>query len=423
MLFFASLGVGMLIAFVQPSNAPVALAYVILSFFPLFFAFQNNLTGVFQTLPYFIYIEIYYRANGRILPYLYCPYVLIGVFVLLLAKKGTKFTIYSRNFVFLFLFAIVEMLNSFNTDDIKVGRGLIIEDILLAISCLWACSTKLSSNQINILLKSMKSAGLWLCGYILTAHVTGHIKYDTSSNFDSTNGLAPVQISAYLGFLSFLFFLSIVNDTDKKNILLNMIFLLISSTLMVLSFSRGGVYFIGVLVTIYFILNAKKMSSYYMIILVVPLVSIVYYIATNETNGQVGERFAKEGTSGRDDLVKLGFDFFLNHPVTGIGTGNFNTEIVNEGLYYTESGVHNEYIRAIAEDGFLGIFTYWLFYISLFYDIVRARGVKREYALYFFVLFCLIIVHNGLKIGLQCMILTLVITILNSSNDTRPQIA
>jgi O-antigen ligase len=263
----------------------------------------------------------------------------------------------------------------------------------------------------------MKIAGLWLCGYILAAHLTGHIRYNLASNFASTNGLPPVQISAYLGFLSFLFFLSVVNGSDQKNIVFNIVFLSLSSTLMVLSFSRGGVYFIGILVTLYFIFNAKKMSNYFMFLLIVPLASLIYYYVGETTNGLVDQRFTEKGSSGRDELVKIGFKIFAKNPVTGIGTGNFNKEILREHLYAEESGAHNEFVRVIAEHGFLGICTYWLFYILLLYEIITARGIRREYAFYFFVLFCLIIIHNGLKIGLQPMILVLSISILNSGTN------
>lgn len=412
--FFIAIGAGTSMGFLGLSNGIVAVLYFALSLLPVFFAFQNKLEKVLTAVPYFVYAEIYFRANGNILPYLFCPYILIATFILLLARKGIVFKIASRAFVFLFLFAVLEIFNAFRTENPNVARSSITYTIFLFLITLWASSTVMTSRQINIFLKNFKIAGLWLCGYILTAHLTGNIKYATASNFESTNGLAPVQISAYLGFLSFLFFLSIANKTEPGKIIFNIFFLFLSSTLMVLSFSRGGVYFLGILIGMYFLFNAKNMSNYFMLLLIIPVGALVYYLVGETTGGLISDRYAEQGSSGRDVLVKIGIELFLKNPVAGIGTGNFNTEIVKNELYSMQSGAHNEFIRVIAEHGFLGICTYWMFYVALFFEIFKARGIKREYALYFFVLFILIIIHNGLKIALQPMILLLVVALPHS---------
>jgi O-antigen ligase len=100
---------------------------------------------------------------------------------------------------------------------------------------------------------------------------------------------------------------------------------------------------------------------------------------------------------------------FEQDPIAGVGTANYNTEIVKRGFYSGESGAHNEFIRVAAEHGIIGIVTYWGFYVVLIYEILRRRKIQREYALYFLVVFCLITVHNGLKISIQPLILMLVV--------------
>jgi O-antigen ligase len=98
-----------------------------------------------------------------------------------------------------------------------------------------------------------------------------------------------------------------------------------------------------------------------------------------------------------------------------VGTGNFNDEIVQTDLFDMESGAHNEFIRVMAEDGVLGIMTYGFFYVLLFIEIIRRKGFRREYALYFLIFFCLICVHNGLKISLQPLLLMLAVATPNLS--------
>jgi O-antigen ligase len=121
------------------------------------------------------------------------------------------------------------------------------------------------------------------------------------------------------------------------------------------------------------------------------------------------ERYQEEGSSGRDRLVEAGWTLFESEPLTGVGTGNFNSKVKTLGLYGVESGAHNEFIRIAAEDGILGIVAYGCFYILLFYEILHRNKIQREYAIYFLLFFCLISIHNGLKISLQPLLLTLAV--------------
>ncbi len=92
-----------------------------------------------------------------------------------------------------------------------------------------------------------------------------------------------------------------------------------------------------------------------------------------------------------------------------------------------KSGAHNEYVRAAAEHGIFGLIFYWGFYIFLFLEIWNRGQPQKQYAVYFFVLFCLIIVHNGLKIAIQPLIMMLAVgtpslMILNKKNASNKEL-
>jgi O-antigen ligase len=407
-IYSIALVVGFFMGRAEFADPIVNAIYALLSVMTLFYAARGDLDKVLKTLPYFIYLEIYKRANGTLLPYLYCEYVMIAVFGLLILQKGTVFKVHSKTVGLFFLFTLVEILNSVNTENDQVARALITHTVLMFTVIVWSSTNVLTAQKINIFLNHIKIAGAWLCGFILVAHITGNINYGLQSSAESTHGLAPVQISAYLGFLSILFFLAIVNETEKKNLFINIVMLVISSTIMLLSFSRGGLYFLAAVVGLYFLFNAKKMSNYFLLLLLIPVGIFVYYLVTTTTNGLIEERYGTKGASGRDVLVQVALKIFWQNPVTGIGTGNFNTEITKLHLYEVESGAHDEFVRVLAEHGILGIF-YWAFYIVLFVEVLRRKKIQREYGIYFLVLFCLILVHNALKLGLQPAILMLVI--------------
>lgn len=164
-------------------------------------------------------------------------------------------------------------------------------------------------------------------------------------------------------------------------------------------------------VILYFAFNWKKAGNYVMLLLLIPIGFLIYNYVITTTNGLIAERYGQQGSSGRDKLVEIGLEIFKSDPVAGIGTGNFSKEIVKRQLFSVESGAHNEFIRAAAEHGVLGIVTYWGFYLALFIEVMLRKGVARSFSLYFFVLFCLIIVHNGMKISVQPLLLLFVVSV------------
>jgi O-antigen ligase len=223
--------------------------------------------------------------------------------------------------------------------------------------------------------------------------------------------MAPVQLSGYLGTGCALFFLSIMNPEEVKTRLINMGILAFTVTVMVLTFSRGGLYFLLGVVGLFLFYNRARMGSYFKFIILVPVALLIHSYVIKETGGKIVERYGQEGASSREILVSIGFELFLRYPITGVGTGNYNTRIVKEQLFYVESGAHNEFVRAAAEHGIFGMILYWGFFIALFFHILRRRQPQQQYAMYFLALFCLITVHNGLKISLQPFLLLLAIAI------------
>ncbi|HVX51277.1 MAG TPA: O-antigen ligase family protein [Chitinophagaceae bacterium] len=391
-----------------PDNVMVIL-YLGYSLYCLFLAFKGDLEKLFTVLPYFIYTEIYIRGFPSSLPNLYADYSLAAIFGLLLLRKGTVFRLHSISFIFMGLYALIEIIDSSRTTETDFARINSLNSLNVFIISLWASSTILPLSTLNKLLNNLKIAGIFIGGVVLTVHLFGRIQYTSVSNFAASNGLAPVQLSAYLGLGIILLFLSAVNPFEKKDFVLNIFFISLMSALMVLTFSRGGLYFCAAILILYLFFNRKNLGSYFIFLLLLPVGYLVYYYTVSTTGGLIIDRYEQSGSSGRDILIKIGFEIFKSEPLAGIGTGNFSKEIVARHLYDVESGAHNEFVRAAAEHGILGILTNWFFYIITFIEILRKKkGIEQQYAIYFFVLFCLIIVHNGLKIALQPLLLTLV---------------
>ncbi len=406
--YLIAMAVGIFVGY-RISPGFIAVPYILLSLACIFFAFQNDAQKVLCLLPYLIYTEMFIRAYVVAVPYLFLQYLLVCLFTILFLRNSSKVKVHSRCFVLFLLFFIIEGINYTRSLIPDVARGLMVNTFMLGIMILWSSFNFLTPVIVNNILKHIKYASIYLCGIVLARYIIGGVSFSGVSGSEGTNGLAPVQISGYLGFSCSVLFFSIMNGMEKKNMVLNLILFSITTIIMLLSFSRGGLYFLAIMIVLYFFFNRKELKSYFLFILLIPFAILIYYYVSEATNGLLINRYEQQGSSGRDELVKAGWDIFLDEPLVGVGLGNFGKEIVERKLYALESGAHDEFIRVAAEDGLLGVITYWGFFIWLFYEIWARQKIQREYGIYFLIFFCLICVHNGLKISLQPLLLILAI--------------
>ncbi len=389
----------------------VGIVYVLLGVVCLYYAAKNNVQTVLCILAYMVYSERYIKNKSPIVPFLFMQYFIIALFfILLLSQKRQTLKMHSRAYVLLILFCVIDFLDSLRSSDALTARSIFINTLSITVVATWASFNFLTPKMMNKILNHVKLASVFLCGIIMARKFFGpQVSYELTSMSESLNGLSAVQMSGYLGVAASIFFFSLVDEKEKKQFWLNLVFLILVAIQMILSFSRGGIYFLGIIMAVFFAFNWNKVKSYSLLLLFVPVSFGVYNYVTETTHGLVEERFGEEGNSGRTDLVKAAFELFISNPLVGVGTANFADEISKNDLYGQESGSHNEFARAAAEHGILGIITFWGFFITIFFEILGRSKNQREYALYFLILFCLIIVHNGLKISVQPYILIFVI--------------
>ncbi|HEX8278374.1 MAG TPA: hypothetical protein VF540_06745, partial [Segetibacter sp.] len=199
----------------------VGVAYIGLAAVCIFQCIRGNVEGFFSIVPYIIYSEVFVRAFARWVPYLGIAYVLIICFSILFFKVRRLPKPHTHAFVFLLIYTFLEVANNIYPDKPTITRPIITQSFGLLIPAVWASYNVLKPVTINKLLDNVKIASIYLAGIVVIAHMTGKINYGLYSNSDSSNGLAPVQLSGYLGFGCVLFFLSIMNPEEAKKKMLN----------------------------------------------------------------------------------------------------------------------------------------------------------------------------------------------------------
>jgi O-antigen ligase len=146
-----------------------------------------------------------------------------------------------------------------------------------------------------------------------------------------------------------------------------------------LTFSRGGYLgiFIGAVVTFLFLFNkiSKKHG--------VRILGFVIFLSSSLIiPGPISERFFssfnfKEGSNqGRIETWKKAGEVILNHPLFGVGIGNYPLEISATANYRDPIYAHSNYLDIAAETGLINLFLWLGFSGSLvFVFLARAQDV------------------------------------------------
>jgi len=401
--------IGLLVGYKIIPAIVVAGVYLLLLSACILYAAQANVEKVFAILPYCIYTEILIRANVTAIPYLMMQYEYCIVFGLLLFTYGRHRKPHTKVFYIMIGFLLLEYVNGFFPDRPLLQKALFTNTLSLTLAATVGSYISFTPRMINKILAGVKIGAVYLAGIIFVAHLKGNISYGNFSNSESSNGLAPVQLSGYLGFASAMMLISIMNPEERKQRIVNNIVFAAVTIIMILTFSRGGLYFVGAIAGMYLVFNRKSFGNYFKYLILIPVGMIVFNTLVSETGGALEARYEAKGSSNRDVLVEAAWKVFLENPVFGVGTGNYNTAIVRYGFFSEESTAHNEFARVLAEHGVFGGLFYWGFFIALIVVILQRPEPKRQFSLYFLALFCFITIHNGLKISVQQLLVVLAV--------------
>lgn len=332
---------------------------------------QNNEALVASA--YVISAEVLLRMTDGMFFNEYAKYtVMIFLFV------GMIYTGFSKNAAVYWFFLILLVPSvilstvtlNFETNIRKAIAFNISGPVCLGISAIYCYQRKISFSRMKEILT--------LFCYPLIAIVTYLVLYtpsikavvtNTQSNFETSGGFGPNQMSTILGFGIFVFFVQLIlNSPTRKLQILNASLVIIFAFRGLVTFSRGGVMTGGMMVLLLTLVlyyqsnkNGKLKISVLMILIGIASLGVWSY-STLQTNGMINKRYANEDAkgrqkksklSGREAIIESEIDMFLENPIFGVGVGK-NREYREETTGINAAS-HNEISRMMAEHGSLGI--------------------------------------------------------------------
>lgn len=393
---------------------------------------QNKNHEALMAAAYIVGSEVFLRMTGgnplyEISKYGVIVFIVIGMYFSGFSKGATPYWI----FILLLIPGIV--LSTFvlnvNTDIKNAIAFNISGPICLAVSSLYTFRRKIPSSKMNTILLCM-GLPIVTCMTYLTFYTPDiqDVVTSTQSNFETSGGFGPNQVSTVLGLGMFIFFSRIILESKTKYmVLINLIVALNITYRGIVTFSRGGMItgFLMILLLLFFLYiksNFKgRVKLNYLIVLVATAMVSIWVYTSLQTGGLIDKRYANQDAAGRnkesqftgrEEVARNEINTFLSNPIFGVGVGK------GVEIRYDETGdatlSHDELTRMLAEHGTFGILGLLiLFFTPLF---LYLENKFNMYLLCFVAFWLLTINHAAMRTASPAFVYSL--SLINVFFDT-----
>ncbi|MCL4237376.1 MAG: hypothetical protein KJ047_03925 [Anaerolineae bacterium] len=274
---------------------------------------------------------------------------------------------------FLYLLCLLpSMIMLLGEVDLAFARGAVVGN-LTGPMVLGLCSLYLAGVELNS--KEVEQLATWVLAPILSisalvlygtyeAQQAGNLYFSTSSNMTTSAEFGPNQVSNTLALGALICWLWLVSFRTRIIEIIIILFILLGlTTQILLTFSRGGAYVLGLCIVgtvIVQALNVTGESPAYLgrwirrLSIALPaLIFVVWPWVDDFTEGALTKRYSEEDTV-RTQIIATELDIWRDHPVFGVGPGRVQTFI----RQYSSLGnqTHTEFTRLLAEHGMFGAF-------------------------------------------------------------------
>lgn len=190
---------------------------------------------------------------------------------------------------------------------------------------------------------------------LLATYLGGDITFTDDSNFITSNGFGPNQVSAALGLGALLSLLYAVGPEVRRG--LRWMFIVVIMVLAVqatMTFSRGGLYAFTIasaLALPFLVADQRSRRHVFLVLTVVGASGVLVVLPRLDrfTSGALSDRLQDTNPTRRGDLLRDDLLIWEHHPILGVGPGG--TRMNRE----TARGPgHTEYTRLLAEHGAFG---------------------------------------------------------------------
>ena len=416
----AALGV---IIFLFPFLAKIYTILILLAGITWMLKSKNENNEALFISAYIVGVEVFLRMTDGNPIHELSKYLVIFFLIFGMLYRG-----FSRNsfiyivFLLLLLPGIIIGANalSFDTNVRKAIAFNVSGPICLAISALYCYQRVVNKEDLKRILIFLGLPILSMSIYLFLYNpsvkdvVTG-----TQSNFETSGGFGPNQVSTILGLGMFAFFtLFFVYSNTKRLIVVNLVITILMAYRGIVTFSRGGVItglvMIVSLVVVIYLVSSKKVRAKILTLSMFLVLGggLLWSYTIYTTNGMIEYRYANKDARGREKADRLGgreaiadteIKAFMENPIFGLGVGK-NKEY-REELTGLKVSNHNEITRMLADHGSLGILGLIILFVTPLFLYLANK--QHLFLLSFFVFWLLTINHAAMRTAAPAFIYAL----------------
>jgi hypothetical protein len=384
---------------------------------------RNKNNEVLLMAAYFTGIDVYLKMIGSALLNEYGKYTVIIFMLLGIFYKGFN----KASFLYVFFLALLIPGIFIGAETLSLDANIrkaiafnITGPACLGISAIYTFRRSISLERIkDVLTMLLLPLVAMLVNLFLYSPSVKEVVTNTQSNFTTSGGFGPNQVSTMLGLGMFIAFTQLLLASKTKTLqIVNSILVVLFAFRCIVTFSRGGMItgllmILVLIIVLYRITTTRAKGKIIVMTAATVLAGLLIWGYTSfQTSGLIDKRYANENTlgvkkesnfSGREVLAESELEIFLSNPYLGVGVGK-NKEVRAE-----ETGIHaashNEMTRMLAEHGSLGLVA---FLILLVTPISLYLGDKYQFfALLFTIFWLLTINHAAMRIAAPAFIYSL----------------
>lgn len=433
-LFHAFIGV---LVFVLPFMAKIYTLSIFIFGLSYIIRSRNKNNEVLIMSAYVVGAEVLLRmTNGGILnefgKYSVMIFMFTGIVYSGFSKKAMVYWIF---FLFLIPGIIISVFAlNFDTDIRKAIAFNISGPVCLGISAIYCYQRKITFDRLKTVIAALCFPLIAIAVYLfLYSPSVRDVVTGTESNFATSGGFGPNQVSTILGLGIFVFFVQLLlNSKSRFLITLNAVLVMVFAFRGIVTFSRGGVMtgvvmILLLLMVLYYQGNALAKSKIGFIMVMTFLAGIgVWGYSSIQTSGLINKRYSnqdalgrvkKSKLSGRETLIASELQMFVENPVFGVGVGR-NKEIRKEETGI-EAASHNEITRMVAEHGTFGLIDLMILLFTPLILFVNNR--QNIFALSFLAFWLLTINHAAMRMAAPAFVYALALLSVQIKIPEKPE--
>lgn len=333
------------------------------------------LVRVAYAASYIVGAEMFWRMAGAKVFWETGKYALILVMGLALWRaRSTRIPALPLFYIVLLLPSSILTLEAFPLEQARQQISFNLSGPLTLFVGAWFFSQiKFSRLELRPLLSVLLAPILTIAAYTtLDTLSASTIVWTTGSNFQTSGGFGPNQISMILGLGVFAVWLLLTLFSEQalpiRAVLMALGIWLLAQGL--LTFSRGGILSAAIAIAVYSVhllpQPRQRIRLIYASVVIIPLIFLVLLPRLDAfTSGYLQARYQSLNTTGRDQILQAELAVFTSNPLFGIGPGGGNAA--------RHAAAHTEYTRLLAEHGIPGLISLMILVAALARAYLRSR--------------------------------------------------